>query len=59
MLKRDQAILDAKEKRHYLHRYYEELDRKFRGGREDLFASLTRLEQSLLEAYERDEKRLR
>jgi hypothetical protein len=46
--KRDQSQLECKEKRCYLQRYYEELDRKFRGGREDLFASLARLEQNLL-----------
>lgn len=54
MARRDQAHRDVRDKRCYLQKYYEELDRKFRGNREDLFASLARLEKSLLEAYEKD-----
>lgn len=57
--RRDQALAECKQKRCYLEKYYEELDRKFRGGKDELFSNLARLEASLLEAYEKDEKRLR
>lgn len=50
--------MQLKEKQFYLQRYYEELDRKFRGGRDDLFAGLKKLESNLLEMYQRDEKRI-
>lgn len=57
--RRDQALVECKQKRCYLEKYYEELNRKFRGGKDELFSNLARLEASLLEAYEKDEKRLR
>ena len=46
--KKELAELQLKEKQVYLKRYYEELDRKFRGGRDDLFAGLKKLETNLL-----------
>lgn len=46
--KRNQASLNCKEKRCYLEKYYQELDRKFKGGKEELFNNLAKLEQSLL-----------
>ena len=49
--KKELAELQLKEKQVYLKRYYEELDRKFRGGRDDLFAGLKKLETNLLEMY--------
>ena len=52
--RRDQAQRDVRDKKCYLQKYYEELDRKFRGNREDLFASLAKLEKSLLDAYDKD-----
>ena len=37
------AQIQLREKQHYLQKYYNELDRKFRGGREDLFSGLKKL----------------
>ena len=45
------AGIQLKEKQFYLQRYHDGLDRKFRGGRDDLFAGLKKLEQNLLEMY--------
>lgn len=52
-------MTQLKEKQIYLQKYYDELDRKFRGGRDDLFAGLKKLEHSLIEMYRRDEKRIK
>jgi hypothetical protein len=57
--KKELALAQFKEKQCYLKKYYDELDRKFRGGRDDLFAGLKKLEHNLLEMYERDQRRIR
>lgn len=41
--KKETAELQLREKQFYLQRYYEQLDKKFRGGRDDLFAGLKKL----------------
>ena len=57
--KKEIAAVQLKEKQHYLKKFYNELDKHFRGGREDLFAGLKKLEQNLMEMYTRDQKRIR
>ena len=57
-IRRDRAKNEASQKRHYLSKYHQELDKKFRGNREDLFAGLAKRERNLREIYSRDEERL-
>ena len=49
--RKELAIVQFKEKQSYLQKYYQQLDQKFKGGRDDLFAGLKKLENNLLEMY--------
>jgi hypothetical protein len=41
--KRDQTLADLKEKQYFFNRYQNELDKRFRGGKEELFGGLEKL----------------
>ena len=44
---RNQTLADLKQKQFFFQRYQNELDKRFRGGKEELFNGLEKLEQTL------------